>query len=98
MENRPTQEERTWSSVRDEQKELLTSVATHVSTIVSNSQLSLKGMRRVLNAYIHMDDKERLSKLNDLETILLSALSTHREELVKLLAIEHALERSNKES
>ena len=52
-------------------------------------------MRRVLNAYIHMDDKERLSKLNDLETILLSALSTHREELVKLLAIEHALERSN---
>ena len=68
MENRPTQEERTLSSVRDEQKELLTAVATQVSTIVSNSQLSLKGMRRVLNAYIHMDDKERLSKLNDIVT------------------------------
>ena len=61
MNNEQTQE-RTLESVAIEQKQFVAEVATQVSTIISNSQLSLKGMRRVLNAHIDMDNKDKIQK------------------------------------
>lgn len=77
--------------VRDEQKEFVKEVNSMVSSGIQKCNLSVKSMKRVLLSFVNPEDKDRMSRLNDEEIIILSLLETSREQLIKTLAIEHAV-------
>lgn len=80
-----------------DQQEQLKAVTDAVISSLSNSHLSVKEMKRAIMSHLDPTNDNRVRKLSDKELILFSNLNTHREQLIKFLAVNHALEMKNKE-
>lgn len=79
-------------AVQSEQAATLKEVNKLVKEGIKNTKLSVKSIKRVLTAHLEPDNKEVVSKLSDEEMIMFTLLGTQREELIKTLALNHAIE------